>query len=136
MSRVISSPSSTDAIGPPRIASGATCPAIKPWVAPEKRPTVGRPTRTPNPSPTRAGGWFQGIGRGTDDLLAGGLDRLVCLLADRPAGDGDRVAVQHSGLVEPLRQHADAARLVEVLGDEPAARLQVAEERRALGDPV
>ena len=60
----------------------------------------------------------------------------VGLLADRPAGDGDRVAVKHAGLVESLGQNADAAGLVEVLGDEAAARLQVAEQRGPLGDPV
>ena len=37
---VISSPSRSAAIGPPRAASGATWPAMKPCVAPEKRPSV------------------------------------------------------------------------------------------------
>src|SRR5712691_11452567 len=36
------SPSRRSAIGPPVAASGETCPTIKPWVAPEKRPSVRR----------------------------------------------------------------------------------------------
>ena len=39
------SPSRRAAIGPPRAASGATCPAISPRVAPEKRPSVMSATR-------------------------------------------------------------------------------------------
>ena len=38
------SPSRTMAMGPPFDASGATCPAVKPYVAPEKRPSVIRAT--------------------------------------------------------------------------------------------
>ena len=37
------------AIGPPRDASGATCPTMKPWVAPEKRPSVISATGRPAP---------------------------------------------------------------------------------------
>ena len=37
-----------------RGASGATWPAMKPWVAPEKRPSVRRATLSPRPSPTSA----------------------------------------------------------------------------------
>ena len=42
MSKTIVSPSRTAAIGPPCAASGATCPAIKPCVAPENRPSVSK----------------------------------------------------------------------------------------------
>ena len=41
-------------MGPPRTASGATCPAISPWVAPENRPSVRSATSSPRPSPTSA----------------------------------------------------------------------------------
>src|ERR1700733_6089717 len=54
MSSVISSPSRTMPIGPPRTASGATWPAIRPCVAPEKRPSVSSATSSPSPSPTSA----------------------------------------------------------------------------------
>ena len=53
-SNSIVSPSRTIAIGPPRAASGVTCPAISPWVAPEKRPSVTSATWSPRPSPTMA----------------------------------------------------------------------------------
>ena len=48
---VIVSPSRTAAIGPPRAASGATWPAMKPCVAPEKRPSVSSATSSPRPAP-------------------------------------------------------------------------------------
>ena len=44
MSKVMVSPSWTAAMGPPSWASGATWPAIRPWVAPLKRPSVRRAT--------------------------------------------------------------------------------------------
>ena len=72
----------------------------------------------------------------THDFLAGRLGRSRGLLADRPAGDGDRVAVQDAGLGEALEDHRHAAGRVEVGGDEAAARLEVGEERRAAGDPL
>src|SRR3989442_14595054 len=37
------SPLRRRAISPPVTASGETCPTIKPWGAPEKRPSVSRP---------------------------------------------------------------------------------------------
>ena len=40
MSKVMVSPSRTAAMGPPSWASGATWPAMRPRVAPEKRPSV------------------------------------------------------------------------------------------------
>jgi len=54
MSKVISSPSATAAMGPPRTASGATWPAIRPCVAPEKRPSVSSATCSPSPAPFSA----------------------------------------------------------------------------------
>ena len=53
-SKRIASPSRTSAIGPPRAASGATCPAIMPRVAPENRPSVSSATDSPSPAPTMA----------------------------------------------------------------------------------
>ena len=49
---VIGSPSRTMASGPPRAASGATWPTIRPRVAPEKRPSVTSATESPRPAPT------------------------------------------------------------------------------------
>ena len=48
------SPSRTAAIGPPRDASGATWPTMKPRVAPENRPSVTSATDSPSPAPTIA----------------------------------------------------------------------------------
>ena len=49
MSNTIVSPSRSAAIGPPAAASGATCPAIRPRVAPENRPSVSSATDSPSP---------------------------------------------------------------------------------------
>ena len=51
MSIVTRSPSWMSAIAPPTAASGATCPTTRPWVAPEKRPSVMSPTESPSPVP-------------------------------------------------------------------------------------
>ena len=51
---VTTSPSRTAASGPPRAASGATCPTMSPRVAPEKRPSVTSATDSPSPAPTTA----------------------------------------------------------------------------------
>ena len=48
------SPSFTNAIGPPTYASGATWPTMKPWVAPEKRPSVSSTTLSSSLWPTSA----------------------------------------------------------------------------------
>src|SRR5438067_8984433 len=53
-SKTTKSRSRTAAMGPPHIASGATWPAISPWVAPEKRPSVSSATESPSPAPTNA----------------------------------------------------------------------------------
>ena len=53
---VIMSPSWTAAIGPPTSASGATWPAMKPRVAPEKRPSVSSATSSPSPCADERGG--------------------------------------------------------------------------------
>ena len=48
------SPSRSAASGPPFDASGAMWPTMKPWVAPEKRPSVTSATDSESPSPTIA----------------------------------------------------------------------------------
>src|SRR5579864_2463608 len=54
MSNAMVSPSASAAMGPPVAASGATWPAMKPCVAPEKRPSVSSATESPKPAPTSA----------------------------------------------------------------------------------
>src|SRR5690625_2874565 len=53
-SMMMVSPSSTKAIGPPSAASGVTWPTTKPWLPPEKRPSVIRATELPRPFPIMA----------------------------------------------------------------------------------
>ena len=67
------------------------------------------------------------------DFLARRLGRRRGVLADRLAGDRDRVAVQEPGFGEPLEDHRHAAGRVEVGGDEAAAGLEVGEQRRRCG---
>lgn len=50
----IRSPSATSAMGPPAAASGATWPTTKPWLPPEKRPSVISATSWPRPRPMMA----------------------------------------------------------------------------------
>ena len=84
-SKVIVSPSRTAAIGPPRAASGATWPAMKPWVAPEKRPSVSSATLLAEPLAHDRGGDRQHLaharpaGRAlvADDDDVAGLDAAV-----------------------------------------------------------
>src|SRR4051812_17535699 len=53
-SRVIGSPSRTNAIGPPSTASGAMWPTHSPVVPPENRPSVISRTSLPRPAPLMA----------------------------------------------------------------------------------
>ena len=48
------SPSRTNAIGPPSVASGATWPMQNPHVPPEKRPSVISAQSAPRPTPFSA----------------------------------------------------------------------------------
>src|SRR5262245_43180179 len=50
----MTSPSRMAAMGPPEAASGATCPTMRPRVAPENRPSVTSATESPSPMPTSA----------------------------------------------------------------------------------
>ena len=98
-SKTIVSPSRTAAIGPPRGASGATWPAMKPWVAPEKRPSVSSATESPSPSPTSAAVTCEHLahaGAAGGALVAdhhdvAGLDRLAL---DR--GEGVLLGLEHA----------------------------------------
>ena len=78
----------------------------------------------------------QRIRQRADDLLAGRLRRIGGVLGQSPARDRLRVAVQQPGLEQALRHQRHAARLVQVDRDEPAARLEVADERRLRRDGV
>ena len=77
-----------------------------------------------------------GSARRADDHLAGGLLGVRRLLADGAAGHREGVGVQDTRVGEALRDHADAAGLVEVGGDEPAAGLQVCDQGGRAGDPL
>ena len=69
-----------------------------------------------------------------DDLLPRRLDDRGRDLAERAAVDGRRVAVHEPRLQQLARDERDAAGGVQVGGDEAAARLDVGDDRRALGD--
>ena len=93
------SPSWSAAIGPPRNASGATWPTMKPWVAPEKRPSVISATASPSPSPMIAAGDLQHLGhpRAAGRALVADHDdvaRLDRLRLHR--GEGVRLVVEHA----------------------------------------
>ena len=55
-SMVMESPSCTSASGPPSAASGVMWPTTKPWLPPEKRPSVISATLSPRPLPMIARG--------------------------------------------------------------------------------
>ena len=87
------------AIGPPRAASGATWPTMKPWVAPEKRPSVISATSSPRPAPTIAAGHAEHLAHAgpaarafvADDDDVAGLDRLALDRVERRL-----LAVEHA----------------------------------------
>src|SRR4029079_9767481 len=83
-----------------------------------------------------AAGLLDGVGERADDLLAGRLLRLARVLADAAAGDGLGVLVEDPRLEQALGHDADAAGVVEVLGDEAAAGLEVAGRGRGRSDAV
>src|SRR5207247_10449164 len=84
----------------------------------------------------QAAGGLDRIRQRPDDLLAGRLGRRPGDLADRRVVDGRRVLVQHTGLLQALQEDRDAAGVEEVDGVVVAARLEVAEQRRAVRDAV
>ena len=83
-----------------------------------------------------AGGLQRAIGERLHDALALALDRLRGMLADRAPRHRLRVAVQDAGVEQPLQHQWHAARFIEIGRDVLPARLQVAQQRRALGDAV
>ena len=80
--------------------------------------------------------FFTGSSSGRTTSWPGASSRLAGVLADRPAGDGLGVLVEDARLEQALGDDADAARVVEVLGHEAAAGLEVARRRRGGGDAV
>ena len=83
-----------------------------------------------------AAGGSQRPGRGHDHLLPRLLLRGLAHLGQRAALDVDDAFVHEPAAGELASDESDAARAVEVGGDETAARLQVGEHRRAGGDRV
>ena len=71
---------------------------------------------------------------GTTTSWPGVSDRPRRDLGDRPAVDGGRVAVEQVALEQLAHHQADAARLEQVRGREPAAGLQVGDDRGPVGD--
>ena len=67
-------------------------------------------------------------------LLALGLLRAGRVLADRRARHRHRVGVQHPRVQQPLQHERHPARLIQVRRDVLPSRLQVAQQRSALGD--
>ena len=102
---VISSPSRSAPIGPPRTASGATWPAMKPCVAPEKRPSVISATCSPSPSP-----WIAAV------------TASISRMPGPPAGPSLRITTTSPARIS-LREHGGHRRLLAV---EHARRADVA----------
>jgi hypothetical protein len=80
-------------------------------------------------------GGLDGVGDGADDVLVGGeVGDEFCVLLEGLAGDGHAGAVEHALLEQVLDQAGGAADVVEVLEDVLAGRLEVGEERCAVGN--
>jgi hypothetical protein len=80
---------------------------------------------------------------GRSDCIAHGADhspsgvrRAVQFLGKGAAGEGDAVAVQVAAVEQRLEDDRRAARVVHVLGQEPAARLQVGDQRECAPAPA
>ncbi len=86
------SPSSRAARGPPTAASGATCPTIRPCVAPEKRPSVTIATESPRPSPTIAA-----------------VTCSISRMPGPPFGPSYRITTVSPGLIRPAETAANAS---------------------------
>ena len=136
---VIVSPSRTAAIGPPSAASGAMWPAMKPRVAPEKRPSVSSATRLAEALPHERRGDREHLAHARaadralvaddDDVarldLAGG-DRLHRVLL---ALEHARGALVVAALVARELHDAALGRDVAAQDREPAGRLDRVVER-------
>ncbi len=68
---------------------------------------------------------LSGLSSGLTTTWPGVSRASARLLADRLAADGHGAGVQQARVQQALRDQADAARLVEVVGHVAAARLQV-----------
>ena len=64
-------------------------------------------------------------------FLALGLGREVGFLTDRPAADGDLLAVEQARLFEAFCYQRYTAGFMHIGSDEVSARLQIAEQRSA-----
>ena len=71
---------------------------------------------------------------GPDDLLAGGFAGFGGFFGEGAAGDGDGRAIDILAFEQALRDHADAAGLIDVRGHVLAARLDIHEDGRARQD--
>ena len=70
--------------GPPFAASGHTCPTMKPWVAPENRPSVTSATSSESPSPTIAA-----------------VTCSISRIPGPPTGPSKRITTTSPGLISP-----------------------------------
>ena len=100
------SPSRTTASGPPRDASGAMWPTIRPCVAPEKRPSVISATSSPRPSPTSAA--------------------VTCSISRMPGAAGRALVADHDHVARLDRARLDGGEAL-LLGVEDARRAAVVE---------
>ena len=78
----------------------------------------------------------QGLGQRRHDFLTPSLAHRLAFFAQRSARDRERVAVHETALDQSLRQHPDAAGAMQLDGRKPAARLEVAQQRRAPADAI
>ena len=69
-------------------------------------------------------------------VVDGGRRELGEVLGHRLAGHREAVAVHQAGVEQRLHHHRDAADLVDVVHDVLAERLEVAEVRHLVADPV
>ena len=79
------------------------------------------------------------IGRSSErstSSSSGGRRDVGEVLGHRPAGHGEAVAVHQPGVEQRLHDDRDAADLVDVVHDVPAERLEVADVRHLVADPV
>src|ERR1019366_2949898 len=70
---------------------------------------------------------LEGLRERAHDFLSGGFARIGGFFGEGAAGAGERGAIHVAALDQALRDHADAAGLVHVDGDEASAGLQVHE---------
>ena len=79
---------------------------------------------------------LSGFEQRPDDLLVRRLRGVARVVGDGPSGDGDRIGVQEAAVEQAPRDQRNAAGAVQIGRDEPAARLEVGEQRHAAADAV